>query len=88
MLVARIYGLMWLFAAAFGGVLYFTDSFNTTTSLVFGFIVTFLGGAGLLVVFPAMMAERHSPAGQRRKSIKPQKPKQSKKIYGGKQATV
>jgi hypothetical protein len=62
MLVARIYGLMWLLAAALGSVLYVTNSFNTATSLIFGFIIALLGGAGILAVFPAVMAERHAPS--------------------------
>lgn len=58
MLIARIYALLWLFAAVLGGTLYLTDSFNTMTSIVFGFIVAALGGSALLVVFPVLMHER------------------------------
>ena len=67
MLVARIYGLIWLFTAIAGALLYFTDSFNTATTMLYGFIVSTLAGAGLLVVFPVVMTERHSPAYQREK---------------------
>lgn len=69
MFIAKIYGLMWLFAAAAGGVLYLTDSFNPATWIGYGFIVAFLGGAGLLSVFPAVMTERHSPVHLARKAI-------------------
>lgn len=72
MLVARIYGLIWLFMAAIGAVLYFTGSFNSAATIIYGFIVSILGGAALLVVFPVLMTERHSPAYQARKVIKPE----------------
>ena len=85
MLVARIYGLIWLFVAAAGAVLYFTDSFNLATTILYGFIVSTLAGAGLLAVFPAVMAERHSPA---HKARKPKELGQTTKIYGGRQAAV
>lgn len=71
MLLARIYGSIWLFVAAAGAVLYFTDSFNMATTILYGFIVSTLAGAGLLAVFPAVMTERHSPVYQARKAIKP-----------------
>lgn len=64
MMIARIYGLLWLFAAFVGGGLYLTDSFNTVTSMIFGFIVAGLAGAALLVVFPAVMTERVSSGQQ------------------------
>ncbi len=60
MLTAKIYGLLWLFVAAAAGVFYLTGSFDSATTLVFGFIVSVLAGAGLLVVFPAVMTERVS----------------------------
>lgn len=70
MLVARIYGLIWLLVAAAGGVLYVTESFNTATTILYGFIVSTLAGAGLLTVFPAVMTERHSPVYEVQKSYK------------------
>ena len=70
MLVARIYGLIWLIAAAAGAILFFTNSFSPAASIVFGFIVSVLTGAALLVVFPAVMTERHSPAQAARKTGK------------------
>lgn len=60
MLLARIYGFLWLLAAFVGGGLYLSDSFNAVTSIIFGFSVALLAGAGLLVVFPAMMSDRVS----------------------------
>ena len=69
MLVARIYGLIWLLAAAVGAVLYFTDSFNALTTVLYGFTVSSLAGAGLLTVFPAVMSERHSPRYRTRKAV-------------------
>ena len=82
MLVARIYGLIWLFVATAGAVLYFTDSFNTATTTLYGFIVSLLAGAGMLAVYPAVMTERHSPALRRRKAIKPTNPGRIPKISG------
>jgi cytochrome c oxidase subunit IV len=70
MLVARIYGLIWLFVATVGAVLYFTDSFSMAMTILYGFIVSTLAGAGLLAVFPAVMTERHSPAYNGAKSYK------------------
>lgn len=61
MLVARIYGLMWLFAAAVGAVLYLTDSFNATMVILYNLIVLTLAGAGLIAVFLAVIVESHSP---------------------------
>lgn len=86
MLVARIYGLIWLFVAAAGAVLYFTDSFNLGATILYGFIVSTLAGAGLLAVFPAVMTERHSP--KARKAIKPENLGRTPEISGGRQATV
>ena len=65
MMIARVYGLLWLLAAALGAGLYLTDSFDTTSSTVFGFFVSVLTGSALLVVFPAMMSERVSLRGAR-----------------------
>jgi hypothetical protein len=86
MLVARIYGLIWLLVAAAGALLYFTDSFNTATTILYGFIVSTLAGAGLLAVFPAVMTERHSP--KARKAIKPKNLGRIPKFSGGRKATV
>ena len=58
MKLAKVYGLMWLLAGLVGGGLYSTNSFDTTSSLVYGFTISVLTGASLLVVFPAMMSER------------------------------
>lgn len=60
MRIARIYGLLWLLAAVAGVGLYLTGSFNPATSMIFGFLVSILAGASLLVVFPAVMSERVS----------------------------
>lgn len=88
MLVARIYGLIWLFVAAVGAVLYFTDSFNTAATVLYGFTVSSLAGAGMLAVYPAVMTERHSPALQRRKAIKPTNLGRFPKISGARRAAV
>ena len=61
MLMARKYGLLWLFVAAAAGVFYLTGSFNPAVTLGFGFIVSVLAGAGMLAVYPAVMSERVSP---------------------------
>lgn len=68
MLIAKIYGLLWLITAAVGGVLYSTDSFSGLISIAFGFIVAALGGAAILVAFPAMMTERVSSRREARQS--------------------
>jgi hypothetical protein len=60
MFIARIYGFLWLFVAATAGVFYLTGSFNPAVTLVFGFIVSVLAGAGMLAVYPAVMTERVS----------------------------
>jgi hypothetical protein len=60
MMVARIYGLLWILAAIVGGALYLTDSFSLASSMILVFFVSVLGGAALLVVYPAMLSERVS----------------------------
>lgn len=77
MLVAKIYGLIWVFAAALGTVLFVTDSFSPAMTIIYGFIIAFLGGTALLVVFPVLMSERHAPAYQARKPIKTGNPVQN-----------
>jgi hypothetical protein len=62
MIVAKVYGLLWLLAAALGTGLYVTGSFDMTSTVLFGFFVSVLAGAALLVVFPAIMSERVTPA--------------------------
>ena len=58
MRLTRLYGFLWMVAAVATTGLYLTDSFNTTTSITLGFFVSVLTGAGLLVVYPALMTER------------------------------
>lgn len=60
MMIARIYGLMWLFVAAIAGALYLTDSFTFAATMILGFTTSVLAGAGLLVVYPVLMTERVS----------------------------
>jgi hypothetical protein len=60
MVIARIYILFWALALVAGAVLYLTDSLSSTTVLALGFTVHALAGAGLLVVFPAVIAEHVS----------------------------
>lgn len=60
MLSAKIYGVIWLLFAAIAGVLYLTDSFTFTVSMILGFIASVLGGSGILVVYPIMLTERVS----------------------------
>ena len=57
-MIARVYLLLCLLAATAGVGLYLTDSFGGPVTMIFGFIVSVLAGAALLVVFPAMMSER------------------------------
>ena len=57
-MIARVYLLFCLLAAIAGVGLYLTDSFGGTVTMIFGFIVSVLAGAALLVVFPATMSER------------------------------
>ena len=57
MMVARIYALMCLLVMAGAVAMYLTDSFNFATTIVLGFIASVLTGAGLLVVYPALMTE-------------------------------
>ena len=59
-MIARVYVLLCLFAGGAGAGLYLTDSFNTIVLMIFGFFVSILAGAALLVVFPAMLSERVS----------------------------
>jgi hypothetical protein len=64
MFAARTYGLLWLFAAVAGGLLYLTNSFGLTATMVYGFAVSVLAGAGILVVYPALLHERVSAGGK------------------------
>jgi hypothetical protein len=57
MMIARIYGLMWVLIAAVAGVLYLTDSFTFAAIMVLGFIASVLTGAGMLTIYPALMKE-------------------------------
>lgn len=68
MMIARIYGLLWLLTATAGGILYLTGSFSAVVTMIFGFIVHALAGAALLVVFPAMLTERVSSGREARQS--------------------
>ncbi|HKP70494.1 MAG TPA: hypothetical protein VJV05_14495 [Pyrinomonadaceae bacterium] len=62
MFVAKVYGYLWLVGMAVGTVLYLTDSFDSTSTLFFGYFVSVLAGAGLLVVFPAIVSDRYFAA--------------------------
>ena len=57
MRIAKIYGLMCLLVTAVAVTLYLTDYFNFATTMILGFIASVLAGAGLLVVYPAVMTE-------------------------------
>ena len=58
MMIARVYFLLCLLAGVAGVGLYLTGLFSTAVTMIFGFIVSVLAGAALLIVFPAMMSER------------------------------
>jgi hypothetical protein len=73
MLVARVYGVSFILVAGAIGILYVTDSFTFGTSMVLGFIASVLAGAGLLVVYPALMTERVS--------LERKTPKETKQKY-------
>ena len=60
MLIARIYALSWILVVGAVGVLHVTDSFTYGTAMILGFVASILAGAGLLVVYPAMLTERFS----------------------------
>ncbi len=66
MLIARMYGLMWLAVAGLAGLLWATGSLTFPAIMVLGFIASVLTGAGLLVVYPAMM--HMDLAGQKQKN--------------------
>ena len=57
MLIARIYGLLWLLVMAAAVTVYLTGSFNFATTMILGFIASVLAGAGMLAVYPALMTE-------------------------------
>ena len=73
-MMAKIYGLMCLLVTAVAAALYLIDSFNFATTMILGFIASVLAGAGLLVVYPALMTEDVSSA---RKASKQTKQKNS-----------
>ncbi|MDQ3750034.1 MAG: hypothetical protein M3367_13645 [Acidobacteriota bacterium] len=60
MLIARIYGLLCLLVAAAAVAVYLTGSFTIATTVILGFIASVLAGAGMLVVYPALLTERVS----------------------------
>lgn len=57
MLIARIYGLMWILVVAAAVALYLTSSFSFGMTMILGFTASVLAGAGMLVVYPALMTE-------------------------------
>jgi Mg/Co/Ni transporter MgtE len=60
MLVARIYGWMWLLLAAVAVTVYLNDSMNFQWTMGLGFIASVLAGAGSLALSPVLMAEENS----------------------------
>ena len=60
MLTARIYVLLWLLLTAVAVNTFLNDSFSYGTTMILGFSASILAGAGLLVVYPALLTERVS----------------------------
>ena len=59
-MILIIYALIWLFAAAFAGFLYFTGNFNELTLTVFGFIFSTLVFMGMIAVLPWWVDKKYS----------------------------
>ena len=70
MMIAKIYTLMWVLVVTVIAALYLTDSFTFGTTIVLGFTASVLAGAGLLVVYPALMTEDVSSGRKASKQIK------------------
>lgn len=60
-MVARIYGLVWLFVLAAAGVLYFIGSFNEITQPIIGFVLSTLAVMGFAAVLPSLLDDHFSP---------------------------
>ena len=60
MMIARIYGLVWLLAAAAAVGGYLTGFSNELTLTIFGFVFTTLAFLGVIAVLPALMKDHYS----------------------------
>jgi len=56
-MAARVYFVLCLLAAVAGSGLYLGGLFSAAVTMIFGFIISVLARAALLVVFPAMLSE-------------------------------
>ena len=51
-MITKIYALIWLFAIASGVAMFVTGGFSDTTITLFGFAISTLTFAGIIVVLP------------------------------------
>ena len=59
-MVAIVYALIWLLAAASAGLLLITGNFNDLTLAVFGFIFSTLVFMGMIAVLPWWVDKKYS----------------------------
>jgi|GEM_PF-6987920 len=59
----KLYAWSWLIVTFVAAGLYLTDSFTSGTFIIWGFITHALAGAGLLVIYAALLKQRDSSSG-------------------------
>ena len=57
MLVTKIYAAAWLVMTAIAAVVFMAGTLTPAATIALGFAASVLAGAGLLVVYPVLMAE-------------------------------
>jgi len=59
-MVTKIYALIWAFMIASAGLLFLTTSFSEVTLTIFGFALSTLVFAGIVVVLPWWVDKRYN----------------------------
>ncbi len=59
-MLTKIYALVWLVVVVAAGLFYFTGNINELTLTVFGFLLSTLAFAGLVVVLPWLVDRQYS----------------------------
>jgi membrane protein YdbS with pleckstrin-like domain len=59
-MVVRIYALAWLLVMASAGVLLFSTPLNELTMTIFGFVVSVLAAAGIVMVLPWWVNKKYT----------------------------
>lgn len=57
MFLTKIYGISWLLVVVTAAAMFLTGTLTNVATLILGFIASVLTGAGMLVIYPALMNE-------------------------------